>query len=128
VKRLVVDAPVLASWFWSDGNAAHLRGEYEAGALVVLGPAQLLEDTLAAIAEPSSADAESLARIGSELRRLGLQLQRPPIGELARWIARGVPAHRAAYLAVGSHLDVPFATNDEAMLSASPSARTPDRC
>ena len=128
MKRLVVDAPVVASWFWPDGAARHLRQEYEAGALAVIGPAQLVEDTTAAIAERTSPDEDRLARIGLELRRLGFQVGRAPIDELARWIARGLPAHRAAYVALASHLDVPLATTDEALLAASSAARTPDRC
>ena len=123
-----MDAPVIASWFVPDEGANPLRREYEAGALVVIGPTHLIQDTMAAIAERVSPDAERLARVGSELRRLGFQAQQPPINELARWIARGLPAHRAAYLALASHLDVSFATMDEALLAASPSARTPDRC
>ena len=128
MKRLVVDAPVIASWFLSDGGAEHLRREYEAGALAVIGPTHLVQDTMAAIAERASPDTERLARVGSELRRLGFHSQAPPIDELARWIARGLPAHRAAYLALASHLDVPLATSDAALLAASASARTPDRC
>ncbi len=125
MKRVVVDAGVVASWFRPDGAGRRLREEYEAGALTVVGPPQLPDDVLEHL-RPLAED--RLARIGTELRRLGFDLQRPPVAELARWIAHGLPSHRAAYAALASHLDLPLATEDADLLRSTPAARTPDRC
>lgn len=124
MRRLVVDAGVIASWFRPDGAGRHLREEYEAGSLVVIGPSHLPDEVLQHL---DSLEADGLARAGSELRRLGFELQRPPVRELARWVDHGLPSHRAAYLALATHLDVALATDDPALLAASAAARTPDR-
>jgi predicted nucleic acid-binding protein len=124
VKRLVVDAGVIASWFGPNGAARHLREEYEAGSLVVIGPSHLPDEVLQHL---DSLEADDLARVASELRRLGFELQRPPVRELARWVHHGLPSHRAAYLALASHLDLALATDDPELLSASPAARPSDR-
>lgn len=125
MKRLVVDAAVIASWFRPDGIGRALRTEYESGSLVVVGPPGLPDDVLDHLAGVGS---EPLARIGAELRRLGFELQRPPVAELADWVSRGLPSHRAAYAALAASLDLTLATDDPALLRAIPAARTPDRC
>ena len=125
MKRLVVDAGVIASWFRPDGSGRALRAEYEAGTLTVIGPPQLPDDVLDHL---GSVGSEPLARIGAELRRLGFELQRPPVAELAAWVSRGLPSHRAAYAALATSLDLSLATEDPALLRAIPAARTPDRC
>ena len=125
MKRLVLDAGVVASWFDHDGTGRHLREEYEAGTLAVVGPPQLPDDVLEHLRPVAE---ERLARIGSELRRLGFELQQPPVADVAHWIAHGLASHRAAYAALASHLDLTLATDDPELLSATPSARSPDRC
>ena len=125
MKRLVVDAGVVASWFRPDGAGRHLREEYEAGTLTLVGPPGLPDDILAHL--PSIAE-DRLARIGSELRRLGFDLQRPATADLAHWVSRGLPPHRAAYAALASQLDLTLATDDAEMLRATPAARSPDHC
>jgi predicted nucleic acid-binding protein len=124
VKRLVVDAGVIASWFGRNGAGRQLREEYEAGSLVVIGPSHLPDEVLQHL---DTLETDDLARVASELRRLGFELQRPPVRELARWVQHGLPSHRAAYLALATHLDLALATDDPELLSASTAARTPDR-
>lgn len=124
MKRLVVDAGVVASWFRPDGAGRHLREEYESGSLAIIGPPHLPDEVLEHL---ERVDVDGLARIAGELRRLGFELQRPPVTELARWVRHGLPSHRAAYLALATHLDLALATDDPALLSASPAAQTPDR-
>lgn len=125
MKRLVVDAAVIASWFRPDGAGRHLREEYEAGSLAVIGPLQLPDDVLEHL---RALPEDRLARVGTELRRLGFELQPPPTAALAHWVARGLPSHRAAYVALATHLDLVLATEDPQLLGTSPAARTPDRC
>ena len=120
-----MDAAVVASWFRREGAGRGLREEYEAGTLAIIGPPHLPDEVLQHL-EPMELD--SLARTGTELRRLGFELQLPPVTELARWVRHGLPSHRAAYLALATHLELTLATDDPALLSASPAARTPDRC
>ncbi|HSI99015.1 MAG TPA: hypothetical protein VLA59_01370, partial [Patescibacteria group bacterium] len=92
---MVVDAGVLLGWF--DPASAHraLRAEYEAGTLTVIAPQGLVAEALGMLAE-QGVPPESLARIGTERHRIGLQLQDPPMEALATWLGKGLPAARAA--------------------------------
>ena len=124
MKRLVIDAPVIASWFRPDGAGRALRSEYEAGSLTIVGPTHLPDDVLDHI---GPVEPDRLARIGAELRRLGFELQRPPVTELAALVSDGMTANRAAYVALATHLGLSLATDDPELLRATPNARTPDR-
>ena len=111
MRRVVVDADVLLGWF--DAGSAHrsLRAEYEAGTLAVIGPRGLIAEVLGALTA-RGVDPERLARIGGELQRIGLQLQDPPMTELATWLGKGLAPHRAAYPALAASLEVPLVTGD----------------
>jgi predicted nucleic acid-binding protein len=115
VKRLVVDAPLIASWFEPGGAGRGLRAEYEAGTLVVIGPTQLPRDVLGEIARRGDIDASRLSRIGAELGRLGFELHDPSLVHVADWISRGLAPERAGYAAVAAELGLPLATDDDAL-------------
>ena len=111
MRRVVVDAGVIPGWF--DPHSPHraLRSEYETGMLAILAPRHLIGDVLALIAD--RVPAERLPGVGAELGRLGFQIQDPPLPTLAAWIARGLPADRAAYAALAAGLELPLVTDDE---------------
>ena len=111
MKRVVLDASVLLGWFDSGSSHRSLRAEYEAGTLAVIGPRGLIAEALGTLAERGVAP-ERLARIGGELQRIGLQLQDPPMAELAAWLAKGLAPHRAAYPALATTLEIPLVTDD----------------
>lgn len=116
MRRVVVDAGVLLGWF--DPASAHraLRAEYEAGTLTVIAPQGLVAEALGMLAE-QGVPPESLARIGTELHRIGLQLQDPPMEALATWLGKGLPAARAAYPALAASLEIPLVTDDSELRS-----------
>lgn len=107
----MVDPGVLLAWFDAGSPHRSLRAEYEAGALAVIGPRGLVAEVLGTLAE-RGVSAERLARVGAELHRVGLQLQDPPMPELAAWLAKGLAPHRAAYPALAASLAVPLVTDD----------------
>lgn len=110
MRRVVVDALTVLSWF--DASGAGQRREYEAGELTAFAPRRIHADLLAAVARRSDAGPEMLARVAAELPRLGLQLQDPPLGLVAGWIARGLDAQLAPYAALAEHLDMRLETRD----------------
>jgi predicted nucleic acid-binding protein len=126
MRRVVLDAGALLTWFEPDGAHRAVRAEYEAGTLSVIGPRHLVGDTLGALASREGLPAERLARVGAELHRLGLQLQDPPVSELATWLAKGLPADRAAYPALASSLEVPLVTDDPELRRAAAGLLQPD--
>jgi predicted nucleic acid-binding protein len=126
MRRVVVDPGVVLSWFGPDGAHRPMRADYEAGTLTVIGPRHLVADALGALAARERFPAERLARIAAELHRLGLQLQDPPMAELATWLAKGLPAHKAAYPALASNLDVPLVTDDPELRRVAAGVLQPD--
>jgi len=125
VNRLVVDAPVIASWFDPDGDGRSLRGDYEAGGLAVIGPRHLPQDVLAELAREHGLEPERLGPVAVEVARLRFELQEPSLGGMARWIGRGLPAHRAAYVALAHDLDLALVTDDDELHRLTPAARRP---
>lgn len=111
MRRVVVDAGALLSWFDAASPHRSLRAEYEAGTLAVIAPRGLVAEALGILAE-RGVPQESLARIGAELHRIGLQLQDPPMEALASWLAKGLAPGRAASAALAESLEVPLVTDD----------------
>lgn len=112
MRRVVVDAGVILSWFGADSSHRSLRAEYEAGGVVIVAPRTIVADALAMLARRDGWTAERLARAGDELERLGLELADPPLEELARWMARGLDRSQAATAALAASLGLPLATGD----------------
>lgn len=112
MKRLVVDAGTLLAWFDAEGSGRAMRAEYEAGELTVVAPRTIIADAIGLLARRPGWTAERLERAATELQRLGLELHDPPVAELARYVARGLPADRAAYAALAASLDLRLATAD----------------
>lgn len=111
MRRVVVDAGVLLAWFDPDSAQRSLRAEYEAGTLAVIGPRGLIADVLGDLSS-DGVPPDRLARIATELQRIGLQLQDAPLAELTTWLARGLTPRRAAYAALAASLEVPLVTDD----------------
>lgn len=117
MRRVVVDAGVLLGWFDATSSHRSLRAEYEAGTLAVIAPRGLVAESLGMLAE-RGVPQESLARIGTELQRIGLQLQDPPMEALAAWLAKGLAPGRAAYPALAASLEIPLVTDDPELRNA----------
>jgi hypothetical protein len=118
MRRLVADAGVIAGWFGDGARARALRAEYESGMLSIAGPVHLPHDLVGLFAERIGPDARALERIATEIDRLGFELHDPPVGGVARWVARGLDPRRAAYVAVAEALDLTLVTDDESLRRA----------
>jgi hypothetical protein len=105
----VADATALGAWFSGDDA---MRREYEAGAVVIVGPTHLPSDLVAELARRFDVDADRLGRLAREVGQLGLELRDPPLAETAQWIGRGLDPRRAAYAALAGALDLPLVTSD----------------
>ena len=112
MRRIVIDPAALLTWFGADGPHRSLRAEYEGGTLTVLAPRHLVADVLGELTARDAPAPERLARIAGELQHLGIQLQDPPVAELAGWLTQGLEPRRAAYAALAASLDVPLAAAD----------------
>lgn|GEM_PF-3739426 len=117
MKRVVLDASGLLSWFGPGGGRNRLRTEYEQGLLTVVAHRQLTDSVLAALAASGTWERDRLIRVASELDRLGFELHEPPIAEVAGWIARGLTADQARAAALASSMDLSLVTADPDVLS-----------
>jgi hypothetical protein len=111
VRALVADPATLADWFTED--AAPLRAEYEAGSLRLVEPRSVAADLVAELAVRTGASSEVLGAIAEEVDRLGFELRDPATRDIARWVASGLDARRAAYAAVAEADDLPLATMED---------------
>ena len=118
MRRVVLDVGILLSWFDAGGPGRAMRAEYEAGQLTVVAPRTIVADALGVLAGRSGWAADRLERAATELGRLGIELRDPPVATLARHVARGLPADRAAYPALAEALDLRLETDDPRMRSA----------
>lgn len=113
MRRVVVDATVLAGWFVDGkGHAAAraLRRDYQNGTVAVIVPAAARLDLLDAIGDRLSGD--RLARFATLLDRIGLEYREAPAEELASWMSRGLTASEAARVAVATAADLRLLTAD----------------
>lgn len=115
MRRLVIDAGTLLTWFDAGGGGRSMRAEYEAGQLTVAAPRTIVADAVALLAQRPGWNAQRLERAATELQRLGIELHDPPVAQHARWVAKGLGADRAAYPALAESLDLPLVTDEAAL-------------
>lgn len=115
MRRLVIDAGTLLTWFDSGGGGRSMRAEYEAGQLTIAAPRTIVADAVALLAQRPGWNSQRLERAATELQRLGIELHDPPVAQLARWVAKGLGADRAAYPALAESLDLPLVTDEAAL-------------
>ncbi len=121
MRRIVLDASALLTWFASDNSGQELRAEYEEGLLGIVAPHGLIADVLAELAIARSWPADRLVRVAAELDRLGFEFREPQLEELAAWLGRGLDPTHAAYAALASTLGLPLITADPELLRRAPS-------
>jgi predicted nucleic acid-binding protein len=121
VRECVLDASVVLLWFTRSRDrlavsARRLRAEFERGELVVLAPPLLPLEILNVCGRRWAWDGQALEELADALEDLALELIQPPLASIARWIAEGLTAYDAAYVAVAESSAVPLVTGDQEIL------------
>lgn len=116
MRRIILDASALLTWFEGVGTASPLRLEYEDGLLGVVAPRELTTHVLSSLAASRDWPADRLVRVAAEIDRLGFEVREPPVDEVAAYLARGLSAAQAPYAALASALDLPLITADPELL------------
>lgn len=120
--EIVVDASIAIRWFEPVGAprvapAQAVLAEYQAGQLRVVVPPLLFLELLNVAGRQWGWTEDALLRLTTRLQELLFEIIEPELGGVAAWVARGLTAYDAAYVALAQQRDVPLVTDDRQVLS-----------
>lgn len=118
---LVLDASVLLKWFVSapeEGReeAMDLRKEFEEGRLSVVVPSLVFLEILNVAGRRWGWHEDALADLASALDELGLDVREPELASVAAWVAEGLTAYDAAYVALAERSGTELVSDDDEIL------------
>jgi len=130
MRECVLDASVILLWFAGTGEAQaaaaqKLRAEFERGELAILAPPLLPLEILNVTGRRWGWDGEALQQLAGALDDLALELAQPDLASVARWVAGGLTAYDAAYVAVAEETGVALLTSDTEILRLAPGVAQP---
>lgn len=130
MTELVVDASVVLKWFGPSAErrsaeARRLRADYEAGRLVAVVPRLLFLELLNVAGRRWRWPEAALLELGRSLAELGLEVREPDLDSIARWVARGLTAYDAAYVALAEEGGLRLVTDDDRILQVAGKIATP---
>ena len=119
--EVVLDSSVVLKWFAEEqrgsGAARELRDEYEAGRLSVAVPALLFLELLNVAGRRWRWDEEALLELADSLDDLLFEVAQPELQSVASWVARGLTAYDAVYVALAEERGRPLVTDDQSILA-----------
>jgi predicted nucleic acid-binding protein len=121
LTEVVLDASVVLKWFAAEQRgsveARQLRSEYEAGRLFVAVPALLFLELLNVAGRRWRWDEDALLELAEALDDLAFDVGEPGLHSVASWVARGLTAYDAAYVALAEERGLALVTDDETMVA-----------
>jgi predicted nucleic acid-binding protein len=121
VREVVLDASVVLKWFRSESEpnaeaARVLRSAYEAGELRVFAPSLLYLEILNVAGRRRWLEEKALLALSDALENFAFQIHEPPLERIGRWVARGLTAYDAAYVALAESTAVVLVSDDVRVL------------
>jgi len=121
VIEAVLDASVVLKWFGQipergQAEARALRGDYQAGRLAVVAPTLCFLELLNVAGRRWRWGELALAELADALDDLLFEAAESELARVAAWVARGLTASDAAYVALAEERTVPLVTDEEAIL------------
>jgi predicted nucleic acid-binding protein len=121
VTEAVLDASVVLKWFAQtpergEAEARALRADYQAGRLAVVVPALFFLELLNVAGRRWKWDELALGELAGALDDLLFEVAEPELARVAAWVARGLTAYDAAYVALAEERALPLVTDDEAIV------------
>lgn len=121
MNEVVLDASVVLKWFAQEqkgsGAARELRNEYEAGRLSVAVPALSFLEILNVAGRRWRWDGATLLELADALDDLLFEVAEPELQPVASWVARGLTAYDAVYVALAEERGQPLVTDDRTILA-----------
>ncbi|MFL5799110.1 MAG: type II toxin-antitoxin system VapC family toxin [Actinomycetota bacterium] len=118
--EVVLDASVVLKWFApqqrGSAEAREIRREYEAGQVSVTVPGLFFLEMLNVAGRRWGWDEEALLQLAAGLEDLLFEVAEPDLGSIASWVARGLTAYDAAYVALAGQLRQPLVTDDQTIV------------
>lgn len=121
MTEVVLDASVVVKWFAPSKErgrtaARKLRTEYQAGRLVVLVPPLLYLELLNVASRRWGWEEPALLDFAAALEDLLFEVAEPALASVAMWVARGLTAYDAAYVALAEERGMPLVSDDHTIL------------
>ena len=129
MSEAVLDASAVLKWFATEqrgsSEARKLRNDYEAGRLSVVVPALLFLELVNVAGRRWGWDEEALLELAQALGDLSFEVDEPELQLVASWVARGLTAYDAAYVALAEERDLALVTDDETTIELAPRISRP---
>lgn len=121
MTEAVLDASVVIKWFAGEERgsvqARELRHEYEAGRLSVTVPALLFLELLNVAGRRWRWEEQPLLELAEALGNLSFEVSEPELPSVASWVARGLTAYDAVYVALAEEQGLKLVTDDETIIA-----------
>lgn len=122
MNEVVLDASVVLKWFaptaeFSSELALIVRDRHRAGELVVTVPPLLFLEILNVAGRRWRWVEADLLELARSLKQIAFDVGEPELEDLTPWIARGLSAYDAAYVALAEVRDVSLITDDEQIVT-----------
>jgi predicted nucleic acid-binding protein len=125
VNDVVLDASVLLKWFHIEKEprveeAKRLQARFETGELRVFVPSLLWLELLNVAARRLGWAQDQLERFAARLGALGFSVVEPELQRVARWVATGLTAYDAAYVAIAEQTGAELVSDDAELVRLAP--------
>jgi predicted nucleic acid-binding protein len=122
LTEVVLDASVILKWFVPTDErgrdeARGLRDEYRAGRLIVLVPSLLYLELLNVAGRRWGWDEAALLGLAAGLQDLLFEVADPDPSAVGTWVARGLTAYDAVYVAAAEEREIHLVTDDRTILT-----------
>ena len=129
MNEAVLDASVVLKWSAGDQRgsveARRLRADSEAGRLFAVAPALLFLELLNAAGTRWRWNGDALQELAAGLEDLAFDVGEPGLPSVASWVARGLTAYDAAYVALAEERGLALMTDDVKILELAPDIGRP---
>lgn len=113
MTTFVVDASVVLQWFGEEEHAQEARA---LASEELLAPSLLYVEVLNVAGRKWRWQEEALFELLHQLDRSGVAIEDPPLPGVVRWVARGLTAYDASYVALAEAHECGLVTADAGIL------------
>jgi predicted nucleic acid-binding protein len=125
MRRLTLDSSVVLKWYRAEPEtdhepAARLEVEFRAGGIRVIVPTLLSLELINVAGRKWGWSERDLADLATRLQVTGFEYHEPDLDTVATWVARGLSAYDATYVAIAIEHRTTLVTDDQHIVSIAP--------